>query len=408
MVLLKLDYFFRAIDVIVYLTMHGLAFYLIYQGEVFQKFQEKKTNFAVYTEKIVELPTMNTYIYPLIDSIRYQKDFNLSLRAINTNQEINLTLGENVFPGTNIRVKFDILPVPNELRFKIIPLHFKRETPHDLLLVYRFRKNLHFPTSHHFWMELSTENNSMPCGDLSFFDGAVESATIDFGSHLYMTLHPEKYIYHQDNVECRKNSYLEEITTIVEKELFSKCNQPCRPDSDQMWASCWGLSLSEEIRRLPLCKEKNDIKCYIDVVHKAKEKVEEQPCTKLQYKINTSHWKGQKNEAAFEMRFVIPRKVSVHEKYLLYDLGATIGAIGGTLGLCIGISFYDIARVLSRSMEELIKKIQTSDGSLHIRAEDIRVGLNAKQLEKHEKSLTKLDTLMNIDIKMTAKLENKA
>ena len=173
-----------------------------------------------------------------------------------------------------------------------------------------------------------------------------------------------------------------------------------------MWASCWGLSLSEEIRRLPLCKEKNDIKCYIDVVYKAKEKVEEQPCTKLQYKINTADWKGQKNEAVFEMRFVIPRKVSVHEKYLLYDLGATIGAVGGTLGLCIGISFYDIARVLSKSMEEFMKKTQTSEGSIHMRAKDKSVGLKAKKLEEQEKSLTRLNTLVNI--KMIAKLENKA
>ena len=57
------------------------------------------------------------------------------------------------------------------------------------------------------------------------------------------------------------------------------------------------------------------------------------------------------------MRFVIPRKVTVHEMYLLYDLVATIGAIGGTLGLCIGLSFYDIARVLFGSLEKLLKKI---------------------------------------------------
>ena len=359
MVVFKMEYFFQGINLTVYLTMLGLGSFLIYHGDVFQKFQARKTNFAVYTEKIVELPTMSTYIYPpMTNSIKFQKDFNISLRAFKADQEINLTFGENIVPGTDLRLKFEIpSAVPNPHDFKITPMNFKRDTPHDLLLVYRFRKNLLFPTRHQFLMELSTQNNSMPCGDASYFDGAVKIAMIEIGRHMSMTIHPEKYIYNQDGIGCRKKSYLVEITAIVERQLAIKCDKPCRPDWEQMWASCWGLYLSEEIGHLPLCKSKKDIKCFIDLVNKAKEKIEEQPCTKLQYKIDTSSWNGQENEAAIEMRFVIPRKVTVHEMYLLYDLVATIGAIGGTLGLCIGLSFYDIVRVLFGSLEKLLKKI---------------------------------------------------
>ena len=407
-----MEYFFRAINLTVYLTMLGLGSYLIYQGEVFQKFQAKKTNFAVYTEEIVEIPTMSTYIYPpMTNRIQFQKDFNISLRSFKADQEINLTFGENIVPGTNLRLKFDRPTAAwSPHHFKITPLNFKRETLHGSLLVYRFRKNLKFPTGHQFLIELSTKNNSIPCGDSSYFDGAVEIAVVDIGSHLSITIHPEKYIYHEDKIVCRKNSYLEEIIAIVEKEIISICKKPCRPDSDQMWASCWGLYLSEEISQLPLCKAKDDVKCFIDVVNKAKEKVEEQPCTKLQYRIDTASWKETENEAAIEIQYVIPRKVTVHEKYLLYDLVATIGAIGGTLGLCIGISLKDVAGILLRSMEKLMKKAltdqQVCDGSLSLKDNDLGFELNVKQLKEHQESITRLDTLVNKNTKMITKLED--
>ena len=207
--------------------MLGLGSYLIYQGEVFQKFQAKKTNFAVYTEEIVEMPTMRTYVYPrMTNRIQFQKDYNISLRTFKADQEINLTFGENIIPGTNLRLKFDIPTAAwGSHDFKITPLNFKRETLHGSLLVYRFRKNLQFPTGHQFFMELSTKNNSMPCGYSSYFDGAVKIAMVDIGSHLSITIHPEKYIYHGDRTVCRKNSYLEEIIAIVEKGIISICKK---------------------------------------------------------------------------------------------------------------------------------------------------------------------------------------
>ena len=56
-------------------------------------------------------------------------------------------------------------------------------------------------------------------------------------------------------------------------------------------------------------------------------------------------------------------KVTVYEEYLMYDLVAMIGAIGGTLGLCIGISLKDMTRVLLRFLEQLRKKVQRQVGN---------------------------------------------
>ena len=45
-------------------------------------------------------------------------------------------------------------------------------------------------------------------------------------------------------------------------------------------------------------------------------------------------------ETLFE--FASPYKVKVKEEYLIYDFIGLVGSVGGTLGLFIGFSFYDI------------------------------------------------------------------
>ena len=50
------------------------------------------------------------------------------------------------------------------------------------------------------------------------------------------------------------------------------------------------------------------------------------------------------NEVEFQMVFAKPVKINVKEEYLIYDMVSMIGAIGGTMGLCIGFSFRDCAR----------------------------------------------------------------
>ena len=39
-----------------------------------------------------------------------------------------------------------------------------------------------------------------------------------------------------------------------------------------------------------------------------------------------------------------PYEIEVNEEYLILDLIGVIGSIGGTLGLCIGLSFRDLFR----------------------------------------------------------------
>ena len=51
------------------------------------------------------------------------------------------------------------------------------------------------------------------------------------------------------------------------------------------------------------------------------------------------------------------KSVSVEEEYLIYDFVAMISAIGGTMGLCIGFSFTEVANFLLRSLEKGLKRL---------------------------------------------------
>ena len=60
---------------LVYMTMFGLGSYFIYKGDVVQRFQLKRTNFAVYEEAIYKLPNTVMYIWPPNKNITFGKDY---------------------------------------------------------------------------------------------------------------------------------------------------------------------------------------------------------------------------------------------------------------------------------------------------------------------------------------------
>ena len=64
------------------------------------------------------------------------------------------------------------------------------------------------------------------------------------------------------------------------------------------------------------------------------------------------------NVARFGFIFAAPPHVIVKEEYVIYDAIAMIGAIGGTMGLCIGFSFMDCIGVFMNVIEKGIDKLK--------------------------------------------------
>ena len=122
--------------------------------------------------------------------------------------------------------------------------------------------------------------------------------------------------------------------------------------------------------KLPLCgnDDKDSLKCFLDIVSEAKRQIKELPCTKVQYRVHVNNWQGGTSETSttIHMNFAKPYHVTVHEEYLIYDLVAMVGAIGGTLGLCTGISFREILLLLFICLREILKCIHKVKHRNHV------------------------------------------
>ena len=98
------------------------------------------------------------------------------------------------------------------------------------------------------------------------------------------------------------------------------------------------------------------------------------PCTKYQYDIEESLRSSGTDpktllRSGFMIEFQQPVMVTVKEEYLVFDLVAMISAIGGTMSLCVGFSFLDLARLCLQYLE---------DGSYYIKAKLGNSGKNGK------------------------------
>ena len=50
---LRTDYLFKALDHLGYLVLFLIGYFFIYDGNVIEKFQQKKTNFAAAVENVI-------------------------------------------------------------------------------------------------------------------------------------------------------------------------------------------------------------------------------------------------------------------------------------------------------------------------------------------------------------------
>ena len=67
---------------------------------------------------------------------------------------------------------------------------------------------------------------------------------------------------------------------------------------------------------------------------------------------------GLENSAKFILMIASPGKVLVKEEYLVFDGIAMIGAIGGTMGLCIGLSFFQMTSVIVSWLEMVVRVVK--------------------------------------------------
>ena len=111
---------------------------------------------------------------------------------------------------------------------------------------------------------------------------------------------------------------------------------------------------------IPNCETEKDKEC-IDIYIKENivKDIVKKPCHKLHFSgkiLNQNFNDRNGNRVTLWYHFAPPGFMIVKEEYLIYDLISMIGSVGGTLGLCVGFSFFSLIDFLLTSLKIFIPK----------------------------------------------------
>ena len=168
-------------------------------------------------------------------------------------------------------------------------------------------------------------------------------------------MYPEKK-YLSGLEGCRTEPYNEIMLRIVLEQLSESCSKPCH---DSFFKN--GKRLEKIYEHLPVCQSTEEWKCAEKAILKAIEIGEQdikKPCQTLEYRTDISKSSDlPRNQIQFLLWFQYPAEVNVKEEYLIYDTVNLISSIGGTVGFCIGLSFYTLTNGLMTWLQMGIKRI---------------------------------------------------
>merc|ERR1712061_254144 len=121
---------------------------------------------------------------------------------------------------------------------------------------------------------LSTKNGTLPCDGGIYYDGNVQDIVSKKGTNSIVSIRPKKYIYPSNIQTCRKMPFVEEVRNNLADALLVNCSYPCQPiDGSSARRVCSSLKGLSPISTLPICRDKVETQCYLDVVTKAQKDV---------------------------------------------------------------------------------------------------------------------------------------
>ena len=362
MLQLRKEHVLQLFEAVFYFSLLGLGLYFIYEGEVIQRYLVGRTDFYQYNERITEFPTVVTIVNSAPNNLTLGEDFNVSLSLDDMVEDSTvLTLGKNHIQGTDLEVDFQHLYPGKELfDYKMTPVNLPREeawwreftaTDRTFAIVYSFA-NASLWSQSKVAIKLSTENNTLWCPRHN--DGDVDEVFASVGEKYFLYVQPEKFLYlsERSRSRCREKPYIDNLIEVLQAELSKHPGKQCRYPN--MFQNCLALALREKINDLPICVNQTDIRYMTDLFSSVPGK----PCTKVSYKIRAIRpFQTSTNHILFHVWLGSPYDIIVNAEYYLYDWISMIGAIGGTLGLCIGFSFMDFVRNLITFFIQGLKRI---------------------------------------------------
>ena len=204
-------------------------------------------------------------------------------------------------------------------------------------------------------LKLSTENNSVPIPvDWKHFDGNVQFMRLKLGEQGFATIIPTKNKFLKDKNGCREKPYNEIMLQKIMRGISDNCAKPCTFNYSSGWRLNKLCDCNQFVSCCKLCKDEKEYACafnaLFNVVQISEHEIKK-PCLTLEYKGEVSKLSIlPRSQIEYKLWFQHPAKVHVREEYLIYDTVNFISSIGGTVGFCIGLSFYTMTNVFLKGL----------------------------------------------------------
>ena len=336
--------------VLEYLIMIGLSFISICLSlEAFTKYQSMDTNLAHTFQEVQEHPTITICFDPVHDEFVYGQDFNLSVPSDKYDLDSNkIQLGFN--PALEIKLS-SIISAYNGKCYKISPLEMITDPSSVRYIAVKFDENMqNVPIGQIYF---TSEANSMGIARAYWYEGIFFTVNVKPNEGQEIRLVEYEFNYLSKKSGCNESqSWYDCYAEFAENLSFEECP-----------AKCLSHSIRDGEQKLDYCKPNTtDWLCSNKLLRSLrksliKDKICPRSCQIREYEGTTKEFAAlnRPKTILFSYYFSPPYVAFIHQEYVLFDFLGLISAVGGTLGIFIGLS---ILAVISNCFTHLVSWIE--------------------------------------------------
>ena len=342
----SLTKYIKLIEWVLYFCLCIISAFFMW--EVLDKFFSGKSSFTQSEEPIKESPTVTICLTK--PELEFGKDFEIEYGQHGQDGKFLLFLKEH---ESSYVLKSEVILE------KIATVYFgncyKVTSKSDSFVKHYTSFTLYFNQSilnddlPNLKVYFTSEKNSYGVVGNVWIDGKVKYSLINAGESKIIDLKSKQHNYLDSNTKCGHESMYECVSRVLIPKWEGSSGNKCSP-----------VSLPSS---LPICKDeskKMEFMINFYNVLSSNEGNCQKLCTTLGFSGEESQpeklWLNNGSIIGFGYRFPTSSDtVTVYSEYLIYDTVSMIGAVGGTLGMCIGFSFTGLITCLINYIQYGVK-----------------------------------------------------
>ena len=362
-----LENFFQLTSCLSYIFLGSASIYFITYSNVLGKYMAERSATIEYEEMYDrERPVITVQFVPSTGDkdLTMEKDFNLSFWMLKEYEEgkiIDLNYGTNKYFVDNFTsgsIKVEEVKDVKDMTILKITTHSGISKENMIKEFHGFQfifdnstlglENLRVS------FKLTSKDNFVSYGG-PFYDGEPLVQNIYAGQWKTLEIQPIRSHYlNLKRSSCREEPFIKSVFQDFSKRNIGECSKKCNP---MEIGSVYHDMIDKDI---PNCETEKDKECMdIYIKENIIKDMVTKPCLKFQFSgkiLNENFNDRNGNQVTLWYHFAPPGLMIVKEEYLIYDLISMIGSVGGTLGLCVGFSFFGLIDFLLASLKMFILK----------------------------------------------------